>query len=590
MKDIKMFIIALLLVLLLPISVKATAETDTLMKKLAPDLENATFKMKKPTSIDDGWYSTTVYVNSVINTEDYEVYADCDNTFTTCTIVFYGVAEYDINVTFDEPKENAVIDGYLDDMVEFEMGNSATFHIIEDLSLINYYLTGNKSELWNPGAPARAIKFSDLNKITKGSNITFYMVVGMGTENANLMYENAIGEMGLFYNGYMYAKLQDEIYLKRVIYIPEDIEESTDAYIEAAQERINEYLGNNSVTVALGGSLEELNATVQQQEQQACLEYDDPEYCILDEMPGAEDEDLPIESDGNYYLVTIGERTYKFYIVKGTEEQLKAPVYNGLDLETNIEISSTDSSIPLDSALTVTDVDDNTIGGKIGTPNYVAYDITVHSAAKDADITELENGKFLVRIPIPEELQDKDELTVWYIPSTGDPEEHKVTPKVINDIAYVEFETTHFSTYALAEAVEEPEEEPKFNVTYDFNGGTNKDNKGKLETEQAAVGLDITKANFIDEMGVTPPEGYELDAIEINGTRTELGGDYLLNKDTVFKYLWKSVSEEDNPDVPGNGDEPTPKTGDNIINYFVLFTISLFAFTCALVYKFEFNK
>ena len=253
MKDIKMFIIALLLVLLLPISVKATDETDTLMKKLAPDLENATFKMKKPTSLDDGWYSTTVYVNRVINTEDYEVYADCNNTFTTCTIAFYGVAEYNINVTFDEPEENEVIEGYLADMTEFEMGNSDTFHIIEDLSLINYYLTGNKSELWNPGAPARAIKFSDLNKITKGSNITFYMVVGMGTENANLMYENAIGEMGLFYNGYMYSQTTDEIYLKRVIYIPEDTEESTDAYIAAAQERINEYLGNNSVTVALGG-------------------------------------------------------------------------------------------------------------------------------------------------------------------------------------------------------------------------------------------------------------------------------------------------------------------------------------------------
>ena len=91
-------------------------------------------------------------------------------------------------------------------------------------------------------------------------------------------------------------------------------------------------------------------------------------------------------------------------------------------------------------------------------------------------------------------------------------------------------------------------------------------------------------------MGVTPPEGYELDAIEINGTRTELGSEYMLNKDTVFKYLWKSVSEEDNANVKGNGEGENPKTNDNVINYFVLFTISLFVFTCALVYKFEFNK
>ena len=82
--------------------------------------------------------------------------------------------------------------------------------------------------------------------------------------------------------------------------------------------------------------------------------------------------------------------------------------------------------------------------------------------------------------------------------------------------------------------------EPTFKVTYNFNGGTRK-GKGNYVTEQVAYAPDITAANFIDALGVTPPEGMVLDAIEINGKRYELGSTYLLNKDTTYKYIWKST-------------------------------------------------
>ena len=90
--------------------------------------------------------------------------------------------------------------------------------------------------------------------------------------------------------------------------------------------------------------------------------------------------------------------------------------------------------------------------------------------------------------------------------------------------------------------------EPTFTVAYYFNGGT-KDGKGTLVRQEYAYAPDITAANFIDHMGVTPPAGKVLDAIEINGTRYELGSSYLLNQDTTYKYIWKDTGAATAPTV-----------------------------------------
>ncbi len=80
--------------------------------------------------------------------------------------------------------------------------------------------------------------------------------------------------------------------------------------------------------------------------------------------------------------------------------------------------------------------------------------------------------------------------------------------------------------------------ESLFKVVYDFNGGT-KNGAGNYISYQVAYAPDISEANFIDFMGVTPPNGKTLDAIEINGVRYELGTGYVLNQNTTYKYLWK---------------------------------------------------
>lgn len=430
-KMLGVFAVMVCALFLVPNNVDAVENHEDLIKKIAPDGKNAVFKVKKPTSVEEGDVLINGYVNNLVQVEGYEITAYClTEPYTNCTVNistddYESTWEYDINVTYDEPKVNTVVNGYFSELNNFSNDDPTTYYIVEDLSLINYYFTSDKSELWNPGAPGRALKYSTLNNVTNGSNVTYYIDVRAGMQDENLMYESAFGPMSIFYNGYSYGTKEEGLYLKRVIYIPQDTENTKEAFVKAAQKRIDDYLGNSSVVVSYGG--------------------------LLSSLPkDSEDAGYPITSDGNYYNIKIGSRTYKFYIVKGTDAQLVEPTYVGLDLDSNIEITSKDSSIPLDTSLIVSNIENSSIKDIIGTENYKSYDISLYSASKNAKIEKLENGRFIVSIPVPEILKDK-EITVYYINSNGEKEEHIATVK--DGIA--SFETDHFSTYVLAEKIEE---------------------------------------------------------------------------------------------------------------------------------------
>ena len=83
-------------------------------------------------------------------------------------------------------------------------------------------------------------------------------------------------------------------------------------------------------------------------------------------------------------------------------------------------------------------------------------------------------------------------------------------------------------------------EEPRYRLTFDFNGAKDSEGRTGLQTESVAFVPMIVSELFIDEMGVIPPEGYHLAYIEINGKRYEVDKDqgYELNKDSDFVYIW----------------------------------------------------
>ena len=82
----------------------------------------------------------------------------------------------------------------------------------------------------------------------------------------------------------------------------------------------------------------------------------------------------------------------------------------------------------------------------LNTTNSETFDISLFSKSINKYITKLSDGSFEVKIPIKEELKDKD-LVVYYINDEGKREEYEV--KVENNFAV--FNTNHFSIYTLAE-------------------------------------------------------------------------------------------------------------------------------------------
>lgn len=437
-------------------SVNASEYEDNLIKKIAPDGRNAIVKMINPTTADDNEFVMTAALTKMIDDSDYFAYAMCTGeAHENCSIqIFKGteegaslIGEYDINVTYENPDETTTnfVNNYINNYAELNYDDPSTYYMLEDLSLINYYNTSTKSELWNLGAPARAMKFSKkIIDLTKGGNISFYLDIRAGIQDESLMFESAFGGLTTFYNGYAFTAKTQGIYFKRVIYIPESTEETAEAFAIAAQKRINEYLGKDSVTVTYGGLISSLE------------EYSTDEIVV------------PVNTtDGNYYNVTIQGKTYKFYIMKGSSEKLAAPSYLSTELNSNISVKSDDSRVPLDTSLTVEYVENDEIKKALGTDNYYAYDIKLHSDASNSDITKLDNGKFLVSIPVQEKYNGK-KLTVYYINSLGEKEEHKVT--VENGKAL--FETNHFSTYILTEASEIENPNTFDNILLYFGGIT----------------------------------------------------------------------------------------------------------------------
>lgn len=430
---------------LVPSVVNASVKTDEIISKISPDKKTAVLKMVKPKDDNDADAKINGYFNRLIATEGYDIYATCDApTYVDCKVTMQSTdyastwengkevvtagekTEYDLKVTYDQPTHNvSIINGFLSKFKDSLVDDPRTWYTLSDLSLINYYLTSAKSELWNVGAGGRAAKYiKELNEITDGTNINFYIDLRMGNQDDSLMYESAFGPFTIFYNDYAYGVKEEGIYLKRVIYIPNTTADTKEAYITAAQKRINDYLKNESVEVTYGGLLSSL-----------------PEESI--------DIENSVQSDGNYYNIKIKGRTYKFYIVKADDSLLVNPEYNGKNIDSNISVYSKDSSIPLDSMVLSNKVNNNNIEKKIGTKNYISYDISLYSEAKEAKIEKLDNGLFEVSIPVPTELNDKD-LVVYYETSDGKLEEHIVT---ITDGKAV-FTTNHFSVYTLAEKVE----------------------------------------------------------------------------------------------------------------------------------------
>lgn len=151
-----------------------------------------------------------------------------------------------------------------------------------------------------------------------------------------------------------------------------------------------------------------------------------------------------------YYSLTINNEEVNFLVIKDSSKANSDVNLITSDVESNVTISSTSKTIPLDTLINVAKLTSGTEYNKIvktlNITNLEMFDLKLFSKSTGNYITKLSNGTFEVKIPIKEEFKGKN-LVVYYINENNKIEEYEVTIK--NN--YAVFNTNHFSIYSLAE-------------------------------------------------------------------------------------------------------------------------------------------
>lgn len=341
-------------------------------------------------------------------------FGSCNNTFNLCTFLdymnFMAFDNVEIKYNYDEKiaqLAQSIIDEGLIDQTNFNLTDTEFLHYINYGGSLANYASSFKNQL---------------------SNLNFRFELDQRGGSADPFETGAIGFYKFMYNDSLYAvKNFMSVTVSHIMYIPTD----TTNVEEAIRARLNDLFGEN-INFEITESDETIN-----------------EYLS--------NHGLQVIADGNqhYFIFTINnENDYRygleFYIIpKKDSSKINNNVsFKSNDLITNVSVS-TYESIPLDTLINVNHLISGDEYSKIikalNTEEGEVFDIKLYSKAQNKNITKLDNGKFLVSIPIPEKYEGKD-LVVYYVDENNNITEHKVTVKD----GKATFETDHFSIYTLS--------------------------------------------------------------------------------------------------------------------------------------------
>lgn len=401
---------------------------------------------------------------------DYET---CNDDYTRCTLSYNPgwtldqseTHEVDIIYNYDENIKR-IIDGYSSRIPE-----ELEYFEVRDMELINFWVNGK-------GDVETLINYSShLKEYLDYKN--FIIDLRMGSDAP--FYTMASGIANFTYDEVLYGvRLGTGVKADHIIYVDEKTGNTKEELAEAAQKRIDEYVGEGKVEVKYEGEglydyfIDMYDAEIQKHQSILDIEMAKPEnerdqFKIWDaefwlreytyykeyfiESYNSEDGENAFlkDAEGDYYFsATINgeEREYLFIVVKNNDNMIR-PTYKTSDLNTDVTISSEDSSIPLDTLAQVEKITSGVEYEKIieilKNKNIESFDVNLYSKSLADYITKLEDGTFEVKIPISEKFKGKD-LVVYYIDKNGKKEEFKVEEKG----EYAVFTTNHFSTYTLA--------------------------------------------------------------------------------------------------------------------------------------------
>lgn len=349
-------------------------------------------------------------------------------TDKTAKVVFNELETHSFNVKYAEANEKHA-EEIADAKAKLKKTDLTT--VRKDLEFVNKFYYEDEFFLSSDNFNSKSLN-DKFNKAVNNKHIGYYVVPEGGGGTPYMT--GAAGRLVLFYDGIAYDILDGYVDFTNynILYIPSNTEKTTEAYIRAAQKRVDEYLGEDSgVVITYNGPCEEGY-------------FDDEtfeEYGI----------DKNVFDYKEYKISHLGKS--ENMLIVADSSKMQKPDFAASDVTANISVTSNTVNYPSNTVVMseVVDKEDSEyskILEKAKVKNAHIVDINLYSSSV-GDIDDFDGAEFNVSVPIEDEkLRDKDiDLVAYYIDDEGNVEEH---PVVMDDFMAT-FETTHFSTYIIAE-------------------------------------------------------------------------------------------------------------------------------------------
>ena len=293
---------------------------------------------------------------------------------------------------------------------------------ISDMELVNYWMTCTPDNENLGGL---------LNYSGELKGYIGYKNIGMDArygDDTCPLFTFAGGIVNFENNGIVYAAMDLGARGNHIFYVPDETKDTVVDMVAAAQKRIDDYVGRDKAKIEHIGTVSEFLESVQYEEE-------------LD-IEGVALNDICVK-------ITINEVPHYAVLKKGSKN-MTVPSYKNVDMATDVEVDTEDSSVPLDTLIKVDKMlegeEYERIMSALKVKDNDTYDIQLHSKTANKYIKKLDGGKFQVKLPISEKFKGKG-LSVYYVDANGNVQVHKVA---IED-GFAVFTTDHFSAYTLAE-------------------------------------------------------------------------------------------------------------------------------------------
>lgn len=398
-------------------------------------LKDGKVKVASVDPLDDSMFAETAITAALskYDTDKYRIVGGCYEKNKCIVNIFDKVKAYKektYETTFEFATPNSKIknrlDGYAKTFVVDNQNIEEHLFLMEDLETINYKYAFPSFGEWIDSINAIINYSSEFQNKIGYMNIGTKLDVRAGWDDQ--FTSGCFGFLNLLFDGVIYSYVDTTgVKQNNVLYVPDETENTREAYIKAALDRVNKYIPKANVKIEYAGQIADINDF-------GILSLND----IVDVN----------KTLGEYYKVTIGEEEYYYFIAKDSSK-MRTPVMNTVDALTDISIKTESSEVPLDSKINTVVIDAKSdeykeFLKKVNINNGLVVDLKLFSDSINKNISKLEDGVFKVYVPLNDELRKLD-LTAYYVKDNGEIEKHDV--KIEGD--YLVFETDHFSTYVI---------------------------------------------------------------------------------------------------------------------------------------------